>query len=136
MSKNGKDPKDSGTNSGELVPQSHGGALKRGGNHGNKGGGREPIAKLEHIRDLTIKELEGRINDGMATRDVISLATLAARHTVPIPKSAYDADLVHELWDAMEVALGARPDAAEIALAIKKAWAPILVQRVRAVVGR
>ena len=40
MSKNGKEPKDSGTNSGELVPQSHGGALKRGAplcfeHHGN-----------------------------------------------------------------------------------------------------
>lgn len=129
---------DSVTNpdSGLVVPKHGRGRIKRGGNHGNKGGGREPIAKLEHIRDLTIKELEKRINDDMATRDVISLATLAARHTVPIPKSAYDADLVDELWDAMEVALGSRPDADELALIIKKAWAPVLVQRLKAVVGR
>tara|TARA_Y100000310_G_scaffold238628_1_gene242090 strand:+ start:1556 stop:1969 length:414 start_codon:yes stop_codon:yes gene_type:complete len=133
--RNGEDSGDTGKNSGELVPQGHGGALKRGGNWGNKGGGREPIAKLEHIRDLSIKELERRLDGDMMTRDVISLAALATRHTVPVPKSAYDADLVDELWAAMEVVLNSRPDADEIALAIKKVWAPILVERVKAVAG-
>ena len=100
--------------SGLVVPKHGRGRIKRGGNHGNKGGGRagrRAITKMEQVRDMSIEELERRLNDGMETRDVISLATLAARHTVPIPKSAYDADLVDELWDAMEVGLGSRPDA-------------------------
>ena len=127
------------SDSGLVVPKHGRGRIKRGGNHGNKGGGRagrSAIAKMEQVRDMSIEELEKRLEGDMSTRDVISLATLAARHTVPIPKSAYDADLVDELWDAMEVALGGRPDADELGLLIKKAWAPVLVQRLKAAAGR
>lgn len=43
------------TDSSVLVPQPHGGAIRRGGKPGNKGGGRPPDAFKRHARNLLKK---------------------------------------------------------------------------------
>ena len=134
-----KSERNSGGKPGGLARQPHGGAIKRGGNHGNKGGGRPRNEIRELLRkDLAAarEQLRERLDSGTLTfTEIVKYAEFAGRYTVPVPKAGYDADLIDDLWNAMEVALGSRPDAAEIGLIIKKAWAPILVQRVKAVVG-
>ena len=61
----------------------------------------------------------------MSDSDVIKLATLAAKYT--LPAVAYDQDLINELWDATE---GALPELDPAVIhKIKKAWVPVLARR-------
>ena len=127
--RNGENPKDSGRDPGDLVPQPHGGALKRGGNYGNKGGGREKSKvrdRLAELRDDTLDELQEKLKAGdLSDSDTIKLASLTAKYT--LRAVAYDRDLIDELWDATE---GALPQADPAVIhKIKKAWVPVLASR-------
>ena len=62
----------------------------------------------------------------MSDSDVIKLATLAAKYT--LPAVAYDQDLIDELWDATEGVLLKVDDPAVIQK-VKKAWMPVLASR-------
>ena len=124
-----KSPEDSGRDPGDLEPQPHGGALKRGGNYGNRGGGREKAKvrdRLAELRDDTLDELQEKLKAGdLSDNDAIKLASLAVKYTLmPV---AYDKDLIDELWDATEGVLSA--DTAMIEK-FKKAWMPVLASRV------
>ena len=83
MSDNGKTPEDSGRDPGDLVPQPHGGALKRGGNYGNKGGRRETSKvrdRLAELRDDMLDELKEKLKAGdLSDSDTIKLARWAQR---------------------------------------------------------
>ena len=131
MSDNGKTPEDSGRDPGDLVPQPHGGRLKRGGNWGNKGGRREVSKvrdRLTELRDDTLDELKKKLRAGdLSDSDTIKLASLAAKYT--LRAVAYDEDLIDELWDATASALLEHPELAED---VKTAWIPVLAQRLMA----
>ena len=102
-----------------------------GGNHGNKGGGREKSKvrdRLAELRDDTLDELREKLKAGdLSDSDAIKLASLAAKYT--LRAVAYDEDLIDELWDATEAALLEQPELAE---AVKTAWIPVLAQRLMA----
>ena len=128
MSDNVKVPEDSGRDPGDLVAQPHGGALKRGGNYGNKGGGREKSKvwdRLTGLRDDTLEDLKEKLKAGdLSDSDTIKLASLAAKYTLlPV---AYDKDLIDELWDATAGALLEQPELVE---QVKTAWIPVLAGR-------
>jgi len=65
------------------VPQPHGGALKRGGNYGNKGGRRETSKvrdRLAELRDDMLDELKEKLKAGdLSDSDTIKLARWAQR---------------------------------------------------------
>ena len=131
MSDDGKSPEDSGRDPGDLEPQPHGGRLKRGGNYGNKGGGREKSKvrdRLAELRDDTLDELQEKLKAGdLSDSDAIRLASLAAKYTLlPV---AYDKDLIGELWDATEAALLDYPELAET---VRVVWLPVLACRLMA----
>ena len=74
------------------------------------------------MEDLKEKLKSGDLSDS----DVIKLATLAAKYT--LPAVAYDQDLIDELWDATEGVLLKVDDPAVIQK-VKKAWMPVLASR-------
>ena len=132
VSDNKKPPGDSGRDPGDLVPQPHGGALKRGGNYGNKGGRRETSRvrdRLTELRDDTLDELQEKLKAGnLSDSDAIKLASLAAKYT--LRAVAYAKDLIDELWDATEGVLLKVDDPAVIEK-VKRAWVPVLASRIR-----
>ena len=113
------------------MPQPHGGALKRGGNYGNKGGRRETSKvwdRLAELRDDTLDELKEKLKAGdLSASDTIKLASLAAKYT--LRTVAYDQDLINELWDATE---GALSDDPAVVQKVKRAWMPVLAGRLMA----
>ena len=108
----------------------HGGALKRGGNWGNRGGRQETPKvrdRLIGFRDDTLEDLKEKLKAGdLSDSDIIKLATLAAKYT--LPAVAYNQDLIDELWDATEGVLLKVDDPAMIQK-VKKAWMPVLASR-------
>ena len=113
------------------MPQPHGGAIKRGGNYGNRGGGREGSKvrdRLAVLRDDTLDELKEKLKAGdLSDSDAIKLASLAAKYT--LRAVAYDRDLIDELWDATASALLDHPELVEN---VQQAWIPVLAQRLMA----
>ncbi len=107
MSNNGEKPKDIGEDIGGLVPQSHGGALKRGGNHGNKGGtGRPPNALRGSMREILekglphLEEFVTGDREGAKPSDQLRANEIAAKFGLDVK---VDKSLVDELWQAIEV---------------------------------
>jgi len=109
------------------------GALKRGGNWGNKGGRRETSKvrdRLIGLRDDTLEDLKEKLKAGdLSDSDTIKLASLAAKYT--LRAVAYDKDLIDELWDATEGVLLKVDDPAVIQK-VKRAWVPVLASRLMA----
>jgi len=117
--------------SGLVVPKHGRGRIKRGGNYGNKGGGREKSKvrdRLAELRDDTLDELQEKLKAGdLSDSDAIKLASLAAKYTLlPV---AYDKDMVNELWDATAAALLDHPELAET---VQVVWLPVLARRLMA----
>ena len=125
-----KSERNSGGKPGALVRQPHGGAIKRGGNHGNKGGGRPRNEIRELLRkDLAAarEQLRERLDSGTLTfTEIVKYAEFAGRYTVPVPKAGYDQALIDELYSAVEKGIEGLDDAPEIMQRIRKRWCQIL----------
>ena len=148
------EPQNRGGNSGtELIPQPHGGALRPGGNWGNRGGGRIPSQirgtlreifedSLDTLRDFT----QGRAVLTLTTRcekcghekeggeypmplkasDVTKAMDIAAKYGIGTPVKGFDDALVQELGAAVSEELD--PDAWE---QIRAKWIGIIGRHVR-----
>ncbi len=123
---------DSVTNpdSGLVVPKHGRGRIKRGGNHGNKGGGRPRNEIRELLRKdfaATRQQLREKLDTGSLTfAEILRYAEFAGRFTVPVPKATYDKALIDELYSAVEKGIEGLDDAPEIMQRIKKRWHQIL----------
>ena len=119
--------KSGGANSGELAKQPHGGALKRGGNYGNKGG-RPPNAIRGNFREILEAGLPQLLEFATDTRaktkpvtcpecehdftitlsavkpaDQLKAIEMSAKYG--LTKEGYDKDLVDHLWEATALVL-------------------------------
>ncbi len=82
-------------------------------------------ASQNSSRDDTLEDLKEKLKAGdLSDSDVIKVATLTARYT--LPAVAYDEDLIFDLMDAT---VGVLPDDQELVIRIKKAWVPILAAK-------
>ena len=147
--------KSGGANSGELAKQPHGGALKRGGNYGNKGGGRPSKAirgtfreileqGLPHLlafatdarekqRPVTCPECEHDFTitlSAVKPADQLKAIEMSAKYG--LTKEGYDKDLVDHLWEATALVLEQVADGEMLAAEIQNGWIPILVRKVMA----
>ena len=97
----------------------------------NRGGRREVSTvrdRLTELRDDTLEDLKEKLKAGdLSDSDTIKLASLAAKYT--LRAVAYDKDLIDELWDATEAALG---DDLALIQKVKRAWVPVLARRLMA----
>ena len=121
------------SDSGLVVPKHGRGRIKRGGNHGNKGGGR-PRNEIRDLlrKDLTAarKQLRDKLDGGTLTfSEIVRYAEFAGRYTVPAPKAAYDKALIDDLSSAVEQSIEGLDDAPEIIQRIKKQWHKIIVAK-------
>lgn len=94
-------PKTSAQTSDPLIEQPHGGALRRGGKPGNKGGGRQPYAYTEWLGSLLDdathrKEFEAAMHD-RAEKHFMAATTHAAnrKHGLPVQSVQVSGIVVH-----------------------------------------
>ena len=128
-----KSERNTGGKPGALVSQPHGGAIKRGDNHGNKGGGRPRNEIRELLRkDLAAarEQLRERLDAGTLTfTEIVKYAEFAGRYTVPAPRAGYDKALIDELYSVVEKSIEGLDDALEIMQRIEKRWRQILAKK-------
>ena len=148
-------PRNTGVNTGELAKQPHGGALKRRGNYGNKGGGRPSNAVrgtlseileaglphlLEFATDTRARttpiecpecdhEFEIKLSTVMP-RDQLKAIEIAAKYGMV--NESYDKGLVDRLWEATALVLEQVADGEKLAAEIQNGWVPILARKMMA----
>ena len=134
-----KSERNTGGKPGGLVRQPHGGAIKQGGNHGNKGGGR-PRDEIRELlqKDLTAarKQLREKLDAGGLTfGEVLRYAEFAGRFTVPLPQAGYDKALIDELYSTVEKSIEGLDGAPEIMHRIRKGWSKSLGAKLIDILG-
>lgn len=125
-------PNDNGSDNGsDLIPQPHGGALRRRGKKGNRGGSGIKDRILEQLRDdlqLGIEQLGKELRSKTLTIDErIKYITLAAKYTTPVPKLGYNPELVSNLFRAVTEVVG---DDEQLA-AIEARWVALLAETLK-----